>query len=135
MGNGTLVILGQWRGNEQVVGSATSDDAVGEGTDGLGGILAQVVDIDGSHVLWEDILVDIEIGVRIAIVGSDGVVDEIVLATSEVDAIGSAVADLAIDDLGIHVLHHEPVDGMVVNAAIMEIEFGQEQARSFGIGI
>ena len=135
MGNSTLVILGQWRGNEQVVGSATSDDAVGEGTDGLGGILAQVVDIDGSHVLWEDILVDIEIGVRIAIVGSDGVVDEIVLASSEVNAVRCAVADLAIDDLGIHVLYDQSVDAMIVNAAIMEIEFGQEQASSFGIGI
>lgn len=135
MRDSTLVILRQRSGYEQVVGSATSDDAVGEGTDGLGGVLAQVVDIDGSHVLWEDILVDVEIGVRIAIVGSNGVVDEIVFTTSEINAIGSAVADFAIDDLGIHVLYDQSVDAMVVYAAIMEIEFGQEQASRFGIGI
>lgn len=126
MRDSTLVILRQRSGDEQVVGPATSDDAVGEGTDGLGGVLAQVVDIDGSHVLWEDILVDVEIGVRIAIVGSDGIMDKVVLASSEVDAIGSAVADFAIDDLGIHVLYDQSVDAMIVNAAIMEIEFGQE---------
>ena len=119
MGNGALVILRQWRGNEQVVGSAARDDAVGEGTDGLGGILAQVVDIDCRDVLWEDILVDIEIGVRIAIVGSDGVVDEIVLASSEINAIGGAIANLAIDDLGIHVLYDQTVNAMIVYAAII----------------
>lgn len=135
MRDSTLVILRQRSGYEQVVGPATSDDAVGEGTDGLGGILAQVVDIDGSHVLREDVLVDIEIGVRIAIVGSDGIMDKVVLTSCEINAIGSAIANLAIDHLGIHVLYHESVDGMVVYAAIMEIEFGQEQARSFGIGI
>lgn len=119
MRDSTLVILWQRSGYEQVVGSATSDDAIGEGTDGLGGVLAQVVDIDGSHVLWEDILVDVEIGVWIAIVGSDGIMDKVVLTSSEINAIGSAVADFAIDDLGIHVLHHESVDGMVVYAAII----------------
>ena len=135
MRDSTLVILRQRSGYEQVVGSAASNDAIGEGTDGLGGILAQVIDIDGSHVLWEDILVDVEIGVRIAIVGSDGVVDEIVLTSCEINAIGSAIANLAIDDLGIHVLYDQSVDAMIVNAAIMEIQFGQERASSFGIGI
>lgn len=119
MRDSTLVILRQRSGYEQVVGSAASDDAVGEGTDGLGGVLAQVVDIDGSHVLREDILVDVEIGVRIAIVGSDGIMDKVVLTSSEVNAIGSAVANLAIDDLGIHVLYDQSVDAMIVYAAII----------------
>lgn len=115
----TLVILWQRRGDEQVVGSAASDDAVGEGTDGLGGVLAQVVDIDGSHVLWEDILVDVEIGVRIAIVGCDGIMDKVVLTSCEINAIGGAIANLAIDDLGIHVLYDQSVNAMIVNAAII----------------
>ena len=78
---------------------------------------------------------DIQIGIWITIVGSNGVVYKIMLATCQINAVGSAVADFAIDHIGIHILQYKSVDRMVVNTAIIECKFGEFSSCTLTIDI
>ena len=83
-------------------------------------VLAQVVDIHRSHIISEDIIVDIDGGIWVTKIRGDGIVYKVMGSTCQIDTIGGAVTNLCIDHLGIDILQDQTIDGMVVNTRILE---------------
>ena len=106
----------------QLIRQITGDDTVIEGDNRFGLFLTQIINIDRRSSFFGRRL---DADVRVAEIGGDGRMDEVMLTAFAIDAVQGAVTDLRIGDNSIHMIEVEPVGGMIMDAATVHGEGGE----------